>query len=149
MESPRQRPSQGWRTTLHHVPRHTGTRSRYWDNCVSNGERRGKAKLPHKHSDITHQGDHDGSLNRTARREVSLVAGTALTQRTTKKKGRGSPQSKPDKQDSLEAEHDRNQGQLQQRAGMPPEVLHNLHAKSVWTGGIRELRHLQGNSPGW
>jgi len=65
-----------------------------------------------KHSDIPHQGNHDGSLNRAVRREVPLVAGTALTQRATRKKGRGSPQSKPDKQDSLETKHDRNQGQL-------------------------------------
>jgi len=78
-----------------------------------------------------------------------MVAGTALTQRTTKEEGRGSPQSKPDEQDSLEAEHDRNQGQLQQRADMPPEVSQHLRAKPVWTGCLRELRHLQENSPGW
>jgi len=75
-ESPQQHPSQGWRTTSHHVPRHTGTRGRYWVTFLSNGECRGKAKLLHKHSDIPHQGDPDGSLNRTARREVPLVAGT-------------------------------------------------------------------------
>jgi len=140
-ESPSQRPSQGRRTTPHHVPLHAETRGRYWDNGVSNEERRGKAKLLHQHSERPHQRNHDGSLNRAARREVPMVAGTVLTQRT-KKKGRGSPQSKPDKQDSVEAEHDWNQGQLQQRAGMPPEVLHNLSAKPVWIGSLRELQHL-------
>jgi len=125
-ESPRQRSSEGRRTTS----RHAGTRGSYWANGVGNGEHRGKAKLLHQYSEIPHQGDHDGSLNRAARREVSMVAGTDLTQRTTRKKGRGSPQSKPDKQDSREAEHDRNQGRLQQRAGMPPEVVQYLRAKS-------------------
>jgi len=37
---------------------------------------------------------------------------------------------------------------LQQRADMTPEVLQNLRTKPVWTGGLRELQHLQGNSPG-
>jgi len=31
---------------------------------------------------------------------------------------------------------------------MPPEVVQYLRAESVWTGGLRELRHLQENSPG-
>jgi len=127
MERPRQRPSVGRRTT----PRHAGMRGRYWVNGVGNGEHRGKAKLLHQYSEKPHQGDHDGSLNRAARREVPMVAGTALTQQTTRKKGRGSPQSKSDKQDSRQTEHDRNQGRLQQRAGMPPEVLQHLLAKSV------------------
>jgi len=39
-----------------------------------------------------------------------VVAGTAPTQKTTRSKGRGCPQSKPNKQDSREAEHNRNQG---------------------------------------
>jgi len=30
---------------------------------------------------------------------------------------------------------------------MPPEVVKYLHAESVWTGGLRELRHHQENSP--
>jgi len=129
--SPQQHPSEGRRTT----PPHAGTRGRYWANGVGNGERRVKAKLLHQYSEIPHQGDLDGSLNRAARREVSMVAGTALTQQTTRKKGRGSPQFKPDKQDSREAEHDRNQGRLQQRAGMPPEVSQHLCAKSFWPQG--------------
>jgi len=76
------------------------------------------------------------------------VARTVLAQQTSRKKGRGSPQSKPDKQDSWETEHDRNHGQLQRGAGTPPEVPHHLRAKPVWTGGLKELRHIQGNSPG-
>jgi len=76
------------------------------------------------------------------------VAGTALTQQTTKNKGRGSPQSKLDKQGSREAEHDQKRGQLQQRAGMPQEIVHYSRAEPVWTGGLKELRHLQENSPG-
>jgi len=70
-ESPRQRLSEGRRTTPHHA----GTRDGHWANGVGNGERRGKAKLP-------------------------------------------------------------------------PEVVQYLRAESVWTGGLRELRHLQENSPG-
>jgi len=147
-EGPRQHPSQRRRTVPHHAPRHAEMHGRYWDNSVSNGERRGKAKLLHQHGDIPHQGGRSGSLNRATRREVPLVAGTALTQQTSRTKGRGSPQSKPDKQDSPEAEPDRNQGQLQPGAGMPPEVPRNLRAKPVWTSGLNELRHIQGNSPG-
>jgi len=52
VESPQQCPSQGRRTTLHHVPRHAETRGRYWGNGTSNGERRGKAKLLHQNSEI-------------------------------------------------------------------------------------------------
>jgi len=129
-------------------PHHAGTRDGYCANGVGNEKRRGKAKLLHQHSETPNQGDHDGSLNRAARHEVPLVAGTALTQRTTRNEGRGSPQSKPDKQDSWEAKHDRNQGRPQQRAGMPPEVVQYLRAESVWTGGLKVLRHLQENSPG-
>jgi len=47
----------------------------------------------------------------------------------------------------METEYDWNQSQLQQKAGMPPEVLRNLPAKPVWNGGVRKLRHLQENSP--
>jgi len=39
-----------------------------------------------------------------------VVAGTAPTQKTTRNKDRGSPQSKPNNQDSREAEHNRDQG---------------------------------------
>jgi len=70
-----------------------------------------------------------------------VVAGTAPTKQTTRNKGRGSPQCKPDKQDSREDEHDQNQGQLQQRASMPPEVVQYPRAESVWNGGLKELRH--------
>jgi len=31
---------------------------------------------------------------------------------------------------------------------MPPEVVQYSRAESVWTSGLRELRHLQENSPG-
>jgi len=78
-ESPRQRTSQGRRTALHHAPYHSGTRGGYWDGCVGNGERRGMAKLLHKHNDVPQQEDHDGSLNKAVRHEVPLVAGTAPT----------------------------------------------------------------------
>jgi len=140
-ESPRQHLSQGRRT----APYHSGTRGGYWDGCVDKGEHQGMAKLLHKYNDAPYQGDHDGSLNRAVCHEVPLVAETAPTRPTTRRKGRGSPQSKLDKQDPLENEYDWNQSQLQQRAGMPPVVVHNLRAKPVWTGNIRELRHLQGN----
>jgi len=106
-------------------------RDGHWAKGVGNGERRDKAKLLHRYSETPHQGDHGGSLNRAARREVPVVAGSAPTQKTARNKGRGSPQSKPDKQDSREAEHDRNQGRLQQRADMPPEVVQYLRAESV------------------
>jgi len=106
MESPRQRSSEGRRTTPHHAGTHDG----HWANGVGNGECQGNAKLLHQYSETPNEGDHGGSLNRAARREVPVVAETALTQRTTRKKGRSSPRSKPDKQDSQEAELGRNQG---------------------------------------
>jgi len=143
-ESPQQRPSAGRRATPHHA----GMSDGYWAKGVGNGERQSKAKLLHRYSETPHQGDRGGSLNRAARREIPVVAGTASKQQTTRNKGRGSPQSKPDKQDSREAEHDQDQGQLQQGAGMPPEVVQYPRAEFVWTGGLKELRHLQENSPG-
>jgi len=115
-ESPRQRLSAERRATPHHA----GMRDGHWAKGVGNRERRSKAKLLHRYSETPHQEDRGGSLNRAARREIPVVAGTAPTQQTTRNKGRGSPQSKPDKQDSREVEHDQKQGQLQQRAGMPP-----------------------------
>jgi len=54
-------------------------RDGHWANGVGNRERRDKAKLLHQHSETPHQGDHDGSLNRAARHEVPVLAGTALT----------------------------------------------------------------------
>jgi len=143
-ESPPQRPSTGRRANPHHAEMRDG----HWAQGVGNGERRGKAKLLHRCRETPRQGDRGGSLNRAARREVPAVAGTVPTQHSTKSKGRGSPQSKPDKQDSREAEHDRTQGQLQQRAITPPEVVHYSRAEPVWTGDLTELRHLQENSPG-
>jgi len=98
-------------------------RDGHWAKDVGNGKRQGKAKLLHRYSETPDQGDRGGSLNRAVCREVSVVVGTAPTQQTTRNKGRGSPQSKLDQQDSQEAEHDRNQGRLQQKAGMPPEVV--------------------------
>jgi len=139
-ESPQQSPSAGRRA----IPHYAETRDGHWAQGVDNRERRGKAKLLHRDSETPHQGDRGDSLNRAARREVPAVAGTALTQN----QGRGSPQSKPDKQDSREAEHDRTQGQLQQRAVLPPEVVHYSRAELVWTGDLTGLRHLQENSPG-
>jgi len=88
-ESLRQRPSEGRRTTS----RHAGMRDGHWAKGVGNGERRGMAKLLHRYSETPHQGDHDGSLNRAARCEVPVVAGTAPTQKITRNKGRGYPQS--------------------------------------------------------
>jgi len=85
-ESLRWRPSQGRRTAPHHAPYHSGTRGGYRDGCVGNGERRGMAKLLHKHDDATQHGDHDGNLNRAVRHEVPLVAGTAPTRRPTRRK---------------------------------------------------------------
>jgi len=143
-ESPQQRPSPGRRA----APHHTGVRDGHRAPGVGNGERRSKAKLLHRDGETPHQGDRGGSLNRAARREIPVVAGTAPTQPTTRNKGRGSPQSKPDKQDSREAEHDRKRGQLQQRAGMPPEIVPHSRAEPVGTGDLQELRHLQENSPG-
>jgi len=81
-------------------------RDGHWTQGVDNRERRGKAKLLHRYSETPHQGDRGNSLNRAARCEVPAVAGTAVTQQTMKNKGRGSLQSKPNKQDSQEAEHD-------------------------------------------
>jgi len=112
-----------------------------WVQGVGNQERRGKARLLHQHSETPHQGDRGNSLNRAARREVPTVARTAHTQ----SQGRGSPQSKPDKQDSREAGHDQTQGQLQQRAVTPSELVHHSRAVTVWTGDLTELRHLQEN----
>jgi len=106
-------------------------RDGHWAQGVDNRVGRGKAKLLHRYSETPHQGDRGDSLTKAARREVPAVAETALTQQTTKNKGRGSPQSKPDKQDSREAEHDQTQGQLQQRAVMPPEVVHYSRAEPV------------------
>jgi len=40
------------------------------------------------------------------------------------------------------------QGQLKQKADMPPEVVQNLHANPLLAGNIRELRRLQENLPG-
>jgi len=114
-ESPRQRPSAGRRATPHHA----GMCDEHWTKGVGNEERQSKAKLLHRYSETPHQGHRGGSLNRAAHREIPVVAGTAPTQQTTRNKGRGSPQSKLDKQDSREAEHDQKQGQLQQRAGIP------------------------------
>jgi len=139
-ESPQQRPSAGRRAT----PHHTEMCDRHWAQGVGSRERQDKAKLLHRYSETPHQGDRGDSLIRAARREVPTVAGTALTQN----QGRGSPQSKPDKQDSWEAEHDQTQGQLQQRAVMPQEIVHYPRAEPVWTGDLTELRHLQENSPG-
>jgi len=76
-ESPRQRPYEGRRTTPHHAGMHDG----HWAKGVGNGERRGKAKLLHQYRETPHQGDHGGSLNRAARCEVPVVAGTAPTHR--------------------------------------------------------------------
>jgi len=143
-ESPCQRPSEGRRTNPHHA----GTRDGHWTKGVSNTERQVKAKLLRQNSEAPHQGDHGGNLNRAARREVPVVAGTAYSQKPIGSEGRGSPQSKPDKQDSGEAERDQNQGRLQRGAGMPPEAVQYPRAESVWTGGLKELRHLQENSPG-
>jgi len=83
-------------------------RDRHWAQGVGSIERRDEARLLHQHSETPHQGDRRDSLKRAARREVPAVAGTALTQN----QGMGPPQSKPDKQDSREAEHDQTQGQL-------------------------------------
>jgi len=140
-ESPQQHPSAGWRATPHHAE----MRDERWAQGVGNRERRDKARLLHQHSETPHQGDRGDSLNRAARREVPAVAGTALTQN----QGRGSPQFKLDKQDSRETGHDQTQGQLQQRAVTPQEIVHYSRAKPVWTGDLTELRHLQENSPGW
>jgi len=123
-------------------------RDGHWAKGVGNGERPSKAKLLQRYSDSPHQGDRSGSLNRAARHEIPVVAGTAPTQQTTRNKGRGSPQSKLDKQDSWEAEHDQKQGQLQHKAGMLPEIVQDPRAESVWIGGLKGLRHLQENSPG-
>jgi len=143
-ERPQQRPSAGRRAT----PNLAGMRDGHWAQGVGNRERRSKTKLLHRYSETPHQGDRGDSLNRAARREVPVVAGTALTQQTTRNKGRGSLQSKPDKQDSREAEHDQKRSQLQQRAGRPQEVVHYSRAELVWTAGLQELQHLQENSPG-
>jgi len=148
-EGPQQHPYPGRGTVPHHTPCHAEMRGRHWYNGASNGERRDKAKLLPQHGDTPHQGGHDGSLSRATRREMPLVAGTVLTQQISRKEGRGSPQSKPDTQDSQETERDQNQGQPQRGAGTPPEVSHHLRAKPVWTGGLKELRHIQGTRLEW
>jgi len=139
-KSPQQSPSTGRRATPHHAE----VRDGHCAQGVGSQERRDKARLLHQHSKTPHPGGRGDSLNRAARREVPAVAGTARTQ----SRGRGSPQSKPDKQDSREAGHDQTQGQLQQWAVTPPELVHYSRAEPVWTGDLTELRHLQENSPG-
>jgi len=104
---------------------------RHWAQGVGNKEHQSKAKLLHRYSEIPHQGDRGSSLNRAARRKVPVVVGTAPTQQTKRNKGRGSPQSKPDRQDFQEAEHDQKRGPLQQRAGMPQEVVQYSRAEPV------------------
>jgi len=69
-----------------------------------------------------------------------MVAGTAFTQRTTREKGRGSPQSKPDQQDSLEAEHDRNQ--------ITAPVVLALH-RAWYTAQSETVRNLPGEAGRW
>jgi len=73
--SPRQRPSQWWRTAPPHAPYKSGLRGGYRDGCVGNGERWSMAKLLHRYNDAPHHGDNDDSLNRAVRQEVPLVAG--------------------------------------------------------------------------
>jgi len=139
MEGPRQRPSQGRRTAPPQVPYYPGTRGGHRDGCVGNGERRGMAELLHKPDDAPHHGNSDDSLNRAARHEVPLVAGTARAQQRTRRKGRGSTQSKRDKWD---------QSRLQQRFGTTARDVPTFQAPPVSTSDVRELRHLQENLPG-
>jgi len=44
-------------------------------------------------------------------------------------------------------EYDLDQGQLQQNADMPPEIVQNLRANPVLAGNVKELRKLQENLP--
>jgi len=46
------------------------------------------------------------------------------------------------------AEYDWGQGQLQQKADMPPEVVQNLRANSVLAGNVKKLKRLQESLPG-
>jgi len=50
--------------------------------------------------------------------------------------------------DHPKIEYDWDQGQLQQKASMPPEVVQNLCANSLVAGNGRELRKLQESLPG-
>lgn len=135
-EGPQQSPSQGWRT----VPPHTSYNS--WacggdgDGSASNKERQVTAKLLRKYNGVPHRRDHDASLNRAVRHEVPLVAGTVpirqlLRRLDSRKRNRGSSQPQLDTGD---------QGQPQQRTGVPPEVTKNFRAKPVLAGDVRELR---------
>jgi len=45
-------------------------------------------------------------------------------------------------------EYDWDQGQLQQKADTPPEVVQNLCANPVLAGNVRELQRLQESLPG-
>jgi len=46
------------------------------------------------------------------------------------------------------AEYDGDQGQLQQKADTPPEVVQNFRANPVLAGNVKDLRKLQENLPG-
>jgi len=64
------------------------------------------------------------------------------------KRDRGPPRSELRAPDHPGIEYDWDQGQLQQKAGTPPEVVQNLRANPVLASNVRELRKLQENLPG-
>jgi len=141
-EGPQQRQSQERGTVPPHIQELYETAC---DGCVSNGERQVMAKLLRKYNDVPHRGDHDAGLNRAVRHEVPLVAGAVPIRQPMwrlgprkRKRDRGPPWN----------EYDWDQGQLQQKAGTPPEVVQNLRANPVLAGNVRELQKLQENLPG-
>jgi len=60
----------------------------------------------------------------------------------------GPPRSELEALDHSGIEYDWDQGQLQQKADAPPEVVQNLCANPVLAGNVRELRRLQESLPG-
>jgi len=60
----------------------------------------------------------------------------------------GPPRSELEALDHPGVEYDWDQGQLQQKASAPPEVVQNLRANPVLAGNVRELRKLQESLPG-
>jgi len=113
------------------------------------------ATLLRGYNDVPYRGDHDVGLTRAVRHEVPLVAGAVPIRQPTRRLGpkkrkrdRGPPRSELEALDHPENEDDWDQGQLQKRAGTPPEAVQNLCANPVLAGNIRELRELQENLPG-
>jgi len=141
-EGPQQRPSQGQGTVPPHVQELYETAC---DGYTSNGERQVMAKLLRRYNNVPHRGDHDVGLNRAVRHEVPLVVGAVLIRQPTRRLG---PKKRKRDRGPPWNEYDWDQGQLQQKAGTPPEVVQNLRANPALAGNTRELQELQENLPG-